>query len=73
MIRSSQIQFENAHWSTHPQMLEVGLVEVEVRAHRRTGDRAGDHHARALQRERRQVGDVRARQKPCQLSRDAHS
>ena len=29
-MRASQIQFENARWSTHPQMLEVGLVEVEV-------------------------------------------
>src|SRR5437879_7075613 len=41
----------------------------DVHAHRR----AGDHHSCALQRERRQVGDVRARQKPRQLSRDAHS
>src|SRR5213593_3212737 len=41
----------------------------DVYAHRR----AGDHHSCALQRERRQVGDVRARQKPRQLSRDAHS
>ena len=43
----------------------------DVHAHRRAGDRAGDHHSCAIQRERRQVGDVRARQKPRQLSRDA--
>src|SRR5947208_13651215 len=41
----------------------------DVHAHRR----AGDHHSCALQRERREVGDVRARQKARQLSRDAHS
>lgn len=29
-VRASQIQFENARWSAHPQMLEVGLVDVEV-------------------------------------------
>ena len=29
-VRASQIQFENAPWSTPPQMVEVGLVEVEV-------------------------------------------
>ena len=29
-VHASQIQFENAPWSTPPQMLEVGLVEAEV-------------------------------------------
>ena len=29
-MRASQIQFENARWSTHPQMVEIGLVDVEV-------------------------------------------
>ena len=29
-VRASQIQFENAPWSTHPQMVEAGLVEVKV-------------------------------------------
>lgn len=29
-VRANQIQFENAHWSTHPQMLEVGLVDAEI-------------------------------------------
>src|SRR5262245_49632081 len=29
-VHASQIQFENARWSAHSQMLEVGLVEVEA-------------------------------------------
>ena len=29
-LRASQIQFENARWSTHPQMVEIGLVDVAV-------------------------------------------
>ena len=29
-VRASQIQFENAHWSKHPQMVEVGLVDVQI-------------------------------------------
>jgi uncharacterized protein involved in outer membrane biogenesis len=29
-IRASQIQFQNAPWSKHPQMAEVGLLDVEV-------------------------------------------
>ena len=29
-VRASQIQFENARWSKHPQMVEVGLVDVQV-------------------------------------------
>jgi AsmA family protein len=29
-VRASQIQFENAQWSKHPQMVEVGLVDVQI-------------------------------------------
>lgn len=29
-VRASQIQFENASWSKHPQMVEVGLVDVQI-------------------------------------------
>ena len=29
-VRASQIQFENAQWSRHPQMVEVGLLDVEI-------------------------------------------
>jgi uncharacterized protein involved in outer membrane biogenesis len=29
-VHASQLQFENARWSTHPQMVEIGLVDVEV-------------------------------------------
>jgi uncharacterized protein involved in outer membrane biogenesis len=29
-VRASQIQFENAPWSTHPHMLEIDLFDVEV-------------------------------------------
>jgi AsmA family protein len=29
-VRVSQIQFENARWSKHPQMVEVGLVDVQI-------------------------------------------
>src|SRR6478752_9624002 len=29
-LSASQIQFENAQWSKHPQMVEVGLVDVEI-------------------------------------------
>src|SRR5438552_18258014 len=29
-LRASQIQFENASWSKHPQMVEVGLIDVQV-------------------------------------------
>ncbi len=29
-VRASQIQFENAQWSTHRQMVEVGLVDVQI-------------------------------------------
>src|SRR5581483_8228884 len=29
-VRASQIQFANARWSTHPQMVEIGLVDVAV-------------------------------------------
>ena len=29
-VSASQIQFENAKWSKHPQMVEVGLVDVQI-------------------------------------------
>src|SRR5437899_3003468 len=29
-VRASQIQFENAQWSKHPQMVEVGLFDVQI-------------------------------------------
>jgi uncharacterized protein involved in outer membrane biogenesis len=29
-VSASQIQFENAQWSKHPQMVEVGLVDVQI-------------------------------------------
>jgi uncharacterized protein involved in outer membrane biogenesis len=29
-LSASQIQFENAQWSKHPQMAEVGLVDVQI-------------------------------------------
>jgi uncharacterized protein involved in outer membrane biogenesis len=29
-VRASQIQFENAQWGKHPQMVEVGLFDVQV-------------------------------------------
>jgi uncharacterized protein involved in outer membrane biogenesis len=29
-IQASQIRFENAYWSKHPQMAEVGLVDVKI-------------------------------------------
>src|SRR5262245_58174786 len=29
-VSASQIQFENARWSKHPQMVEVGLFDVEI-------------------------------------------
>ncbi|HWP58473.1 MAG TPA: AsmA family protein [Candidatus Acidoferrales bacterium] len=29
-LQASQIQFQNAEWSKHPQMLEVGMFEVEL-------------------------------------------
>lgn len=29
-VRVSDIQFENAGWSSHPQMVEVGLVDVQI-------------------------------------------
>jgi AsmA family protein len=29
-VSASQIQFENAQWSKHPQMVEVGLVDVQL-------------------------------------------
>jgi AsmA family protein len=29
-LSASQIQFENAQWSKHPQMVEVGLVDVQI-------------------------------------------
>jgi AsmA family protein len=29
-VSASQIQFENAQWSKHPQMVEVGLFEVQI-------------------------------------------
>src|SRR5215472_3927692 len=29
-LSASQIQFENAHWSKHPQMVEVGLFDVQI-------------------------------------------
>ncbi|HEV8342059.1 MAG TPA: AsmA family protein [Candidatus Binatia bacterium] len=29
-VRASEIQFENASWSKHPQMVEVGLVDVQI-------------------------------------------
>ena len=29
-VRASQIQFENAPWSKQPQMLEVGLLDVQI-------------------------------------------
>jgi uncharacterized protein involved in outer membrane biogenesis len=29
-VSARQIQFENAHWSKHPQMVEVGLVDVQI-------------------------------------------
>jgi uncharacterized protein involved in outer membrane biogenesis len=29
-ISAGQIQFENAQWSKHPQMVEVGLVDVQI-------------------------------------------
>ena len=29
-VRASQIQFENAPWSKRPQMVEVGLFDLEV-------------------------------------------
>jgi AsmA family protein len=29
-VSASQIQFENAHWSKHPQMVEVGLFDVQI-------------------------------------------
>lgn len=29
-LRASQIQFQNAQWSKHPQMVEVGLFDVEL-------------------------------------------
>jgi uncharacterized protein involved in outer membrane biogenesis len=29
-VSASQIQFENAQWSKHPQMVEVGLVNVQI-------------------------------------------
>jgi uncharacterized protein involved in outer membrane biogenesis len=29
-VSASQIQFENAQWSKHPQMVEVGLLDVQI-------------------------------------------
>jgi uncharacterized protein involved in outer membrane biogenesis len=29
-VTASQIQFENAQWSKHPQMVDVGLVDVQI-------------------------------------------
>src|SRR2546427_5732856 len=29
-VRANQIQFANASWSKHPQMVEVGLLDVEI-------------------------------------------
>jgi hypothetical protein len=29
-VSASQIQFENAQWSKHPQMVEVGLFDVQI-------------------------------------------
>jgi len=29
-LRASQIQFENAQWSKHSQMAEVGLIDVQI-------------------------------------------
>src|SRR5215470_6297830 len=29
-LSASQIQFENAQWSKHPQMVEVGLFDVQM-------------------------------------------
>jgi uncharacterized protein involved in outer membrane biogenesis len=29
-VSASQIQFENAQWSKHPQMVEVGLIDVQI-------------------------------------------
>ena len=29
-LSASQIQFENAQWSKHPQMVEVGLFDVQI-------------------------------------------
>ena len=29
-VRASQIEFENAPWSKHPQMVEVGLFDVQI-------------------------------------------
>jgi AsmA family protein len=29
-VRASQIQFQNAEWSKHPQMVEVGLLDVQI-------------------------------------------
>ena len=29
-VRASQIQFENAKWSKHPQMVELGLFDVQI-------------------------------------------
>jgi AsmA family protein len=29
-LSASQIQFENAQWSKHPQMVEIGLFDVQV-------------------------------------------
>ena len=31
-VSASQIQFENAQWSKHPQMVEVGLFDVSGRS-----------------------------------------
>jgi uncharacterized protein involved in outer membrane biogenesis len=29
-VSASQIEFENAQWSKHPQMVEIGLLDVQI-------------------------------------------